>query len=119
MTEKHWSEAVSKLTTWLSGQVSFEDAAEILEQVGGIHLSDSSAWRTTQYFGEKMKGLEEHQAQAAQQKPVETTPAVSEARLGAAMDGVIVYIRTEGWKELKVGCVFQIEPRTVRDERIG
>ena len=119
MSEKHWSEAVSRLTTWLSGQVSFEDAAEILEQVGGIHLSDSSAWRTTQCFGEKMKGLEEQQTQAAQQKPIETAAAVREERLGAAMDGVIVYIRTEGWKELKVGCVFQIEPGTVRDERIG
>ena len=34
------------------------------------------------------------------------------------MDGVILYVRGEGWKELKVGCIFAIEPRTVRDERI-
>lgn len=102
----------------MSGQVSFEDAAEILEQVGGIQLSDSTAWRTTQAWGEKLKGQEAAQAQAAQQKPVETTPIVSDERLGAAADGVIVYVRGEGWKELKVGCVFQIEPRTVRDERI-
>ncbi len=118
MREKHWSEAVSKLITWLSGQVSFEDTAEILEQVGGIHLSDSTVWRTTQKWGEKLKEREEAQAKAAQQKPVETTPAVSEARLGAAMDGVTIYLREEGFKELKVGCVFAIAPRRVHDERI-
>jgi hypothetical protein len=103
----------------LSGQVSFEAAAEILAQVGGIHLSDSTAWRTAQEYGDKLKAQEEAQASTAQQKAVETTPAVSEERLGAAMDGAIIYVRAEGWKELKVGCVFQIEPRTVRDERIG
>lgn len=118
MTEKHWSEAVSKLNTWLSGQIGFEAAAEILEQVGGIHLSDSTTWRITQHWGEKLKAQEEAQAKAAQQKPVETTPVVREERLGAALDGAIVYIRQEGWKELKVGCVFPIVPRKVHDERI-
>ena len=107
MVEKHWSEGVSKLSTWLSGQVSYEDAATILERVGGIHRSDSTVWRRTQGWGEKMKGLEEEQCQAAQHKPVESTQAVSEERLGAALDGAIIYIREEGWKELKIGCVFQ------------
>lgn len=103
----------------MSGQVSFEDAAEILEQVGGIQLSDSTAWRTTQQYGGQFKKQEEAQASVAQHQPVETMSTVREARLGAAMDGAIIYVREEGWKELKVGCVFQIEPRTVRDERIG
>jgi hypothetical protein len=98
--------------------VSFENAAEILEQVGGIQLSDSTAWRRTQHWGNKLKAQEDAQAEAAEQKPVETTSQVSEARLGAAADGVIVYVRDEGWKELKVGCVYQIAPRTVHDERI-
>lgn len=109
---------MSKLTTWLSGQVSYEAATVILEKVGGIHLSDSTAWRTTQHWGEQMKTQEEQAAEAAQQKPVETMLPVREDRLGAAMDGVILYVRGEGWKELKVGCIFAIEPRTVRDERI-
>jgi hypothetical protein len=105
--------------TWLSAQVSFEDAAEILEQVGGIRLSASTTWRMTQAYGSKFKAAEEAQSAAAQHKPVETMPTVRDERLGAAMDGAIVYVREEGWKELKVGCVFQIEPRTVRDEWIG
>jgi len=105
--------------TWLSGQVSYEDAAMILEQVGGIHLSDSTAWRSVQEWGERMIWVEGKQSENAQQKPVETTVAKSEKRLGAAMDGAIIYIRQEGWKELKVGSIFEIEPHTVLDERIG
>jgi hypothetical protein len=50
---------------------------------------------------------------------VESTEVVSEERLGAALDGAIIYIRDEVWKELKVGCVFQIKSHMVRDERIG
>jgi hypothetical protein len=110
---------VSKWVTWLSGQVSYESAATILEQVGGIHLSDSTAWRAAQQWGEKMQVLEAEQSQAAQQKPVESTQALSEERLGAALDGAIIYVRGEGWKELKVGCVFQVEPHAIWDERIG
>lgn len=98
--------------------MSYEDAAAILAQVGGIHLSDSSAWRMTQQWGKILKAQEEAQAKEAQQKPVETSTQVSDERLGAAADGVIVNVRGEGWKELKVGCVFQIAPRTVHDERI-
>lgn len=98
--------------------MSFEDAAEILEKVGGIQLSDSTAWRKAQKWGEKLKVAEEEQAVAAQQKPVETTPNVREERMGAAADGVIIYVRKEGWKELKLGSVFQIEPRKVHDERL-
>lgn len=118
MKEKHWSEGVSKLTTWLCGQVSFEDAAEILEQVGGIHLSDSTAWRTSQRWGQKLKEQEDDQAKSAQQKPVETSQVMREERMGVALDGASIYLREEGSKELKVGCVFQIVPRKVHDERI-
>lgn len=91
----------------------------ILEQVGGIHLSDSTAWRSVQEWGGRMLLAEEKQSETAQQKPVETTQAKNEKRLGAALDGAIIYIREEGWKELKVGCIFEIEPHTVHDERIG
>jgi hypothetical protein len=30
-------------------------------------------------------------------------------RMGVGMDGTMVHIRDEGWKELKVGCSFDIE----------
>lgn len=98
--------------------MSFEDAAQILEKVGGIQLSDTTAWRKAQQWGEKLKVADEEQAEAAQQKPVESTAPVGEERLGAAADGVIIYVRAEGWKELKIGSIFQIKPHRLYDERL-
>jgi hypothetical protein len=36
-------------------------------------------------------------------------------RMGAAMDGLMVHVRKEGWKELKGGVVFDIEVRLGQD----
>ena len=38
---------------------------------------------------------------------------------GAAMDGAIIYIRDEGWKELKVGCTFEIEVKPTKNKETG
>jgi hypothetical protein len=46
-------------------------------------------------------------------KPATPVVAQTSQRLGAAM----VNIRSEGWKELKVGCVFALAPQTVLDSQ--
>lgn len=43
--------------------------------------------------------------------------AVHQGRLGGAMDGVMVHLREEGWKELKIGAVFELEPEMLYDEQ--
>ena len=45
-----WSEGVARLVVWLSGQVTFGEASEILAEVGQIHVSSSTVWRQTQRF---------------------------------------------------------------------
>jgi hypothetical protein len=35
------------------------------------------------------------------------------------MDGATIYIRDEGWKELKVGCIFDIEVQPTKDKETG
>ncbi len=123
MNEKHWSEAVSRLTVWLSGLSEFASAAEILEKVGGIHTSSGSAWRRTQKWGEAYRQAEEKERVAADQ--VETRDGIvpGEApeakRMGVAMDGTLIHIRKEGWKEVKVGCVFDVGQEKALDEITG
>ena len=39
----------------------------------------------------------------------------SDVRLGASMDGTMIYIRGEDWKELKVGCFFKVEQAPTLD----
>jgi len=39
--------------------------------------------------------------------------------MGVAMDGSMIYVREEGWKELKIGCVFDVEVRPTLDPQTG
>jgi len=100
--------------------VSFEQAEEILAKVGQIHLSDSSVWRQTQHWGAGFVQAEEKaQAQAGQ---IETHggivpgEAVGDDRLGVAMDGWMIHIREEDWKEVKSGCIFRVSQQEKIDK---
>ena len=45
------------------------------------------------------------------------SPSPGTDRMGVGMDGAMVHIRDEGWKELKVGTVFEVEQQPVLDEK--
>ena len=104
VNEKHWSEEVSRLTVWLSGLTEFASAAEILEKVGGIHTSSGSAWQRTQKWGERYRQAEEEERIEAGQVELRHGIVPGEAqdgkRMGVAMDGTMIHIRKEGWKEV-------------------
>lgn len=104
---------------WLSGvSDSFEQAAETLERIGHITASDTTVWRRVQNWGARFEALEAAEREKANTLPadaeVERTPPEA-ARMGVGMDGTMVYIWDEGWKELKIGTVFEIEMRLGRD----
>ncbi len=100
---------------WLSGQVDYALAEEVLQQVGGLRLSDTSVWRRAKRWGEKIKALEAVRIAGAMGMPRQDEVVRGESRtaqcMGVAMDGMMVNVRGEGWKELKVGCVFEVEQR--------
>ena len=99
---------------WLSGAVdSFAKAEEMFGRIGHLTISDSSIWRRKEKWGERFKEVEEAKREKA------NTPSSanefrervlgSQKRIGVSMDGTMVHIRGEGWKELKVGCSFDIK----------
>ena len=62
-----------------------------------------------------MQSLRQLEVAAAQALPC-TLQRVGESvetskRMGASMDGAMINIREEGWKETKVGCVYDVETR--------
>ncbi len=118
-----WSEQVAKLAVWLSGLVTFEQAAEILQRIGQIAISDSSVWRQAQEWGEEFAAIETAERTLANalpgQRDVLRREARSGGRMGVSMDGSMIHIRDEGWKELKIGCVFEVEVRPTRDRETG
>jgi hypothetical protein len=104
---------LGKKAVWLLGQVEDDLAEQILLQIGGIAVSDTSIWRRMQEYGEKFRVLEEAAAAKAMVVPVQGGVVRGESqvarRMGVAMDGTMINVRSEGWKELKVGCVFEAE----------
>jgi len=120
---KNWSEGVVKQAVWLSGIVPYETAHKILAEIGQIHISTSSIWRQAQGWGERFQALEEEEGERASILPERWEPerarVLERKRLGAAMDGGMIHIREEGWKEFKVGSIFELGKEMTWDERIG
>jgi hypothetical protein len=117
LREKQWSEQVAKQAVWLSGLVTFGKAAEIMQTIGQIDISQSSIWRRVEHWGTRMQAVEARQQVKAYEleEPRLQDPNRSLGKMGVAMDGTMVHILAEGWKEVKVGCVFEIASRTVID----
>jgi len=121
LCDKRYSEGVLKEMVWVSGVVgSYEKAEAMLKRVGHLSISDSNVWRRVQEWGERFKEKEEARRERANALPGrnDTYGEVGETveRMGVSMDGGRVHVRDEGWKELKVGCVFEIEVRPTWDK---
>jgi hypothetical protein len=102
---------------WLSGHVPYEVACEIFTRIGHRRVPGSSIWRQTGQHGARLKRyLDEQQKHVGMERTVLPPPGQDhKQRKGVSMDGGMVNIRDEGWKEFKVGTVFDIEMRLERD----
>jgi len=114
---------LAKWAVWLYGHVEDDLAEQILLKMGGVTVSDTSIWRRMKAYGEKIKVMEEERMTRAmvvpQQGGVVRGEAKTAQRMGVAMDGAMIHVRQEGWKELKVGCVFEVEmPRGVAGQEV-
>ena len=121
LRNKHCSAGVAYRVTWLSGLLPFATASEVLEQVGHVALSAATVWRPDAGVG---RGISS--ARGAGTHPGAGPPdhLASGAAGGAGADGGgdgwgDGASPQEGWKELKVGCVYEIEPHTVQDPVTG
>ena len=122
--EGAWSAGVEREAVWLSGAVSsFALVEEVLQRGGRIEISRSSIWRCTQAVGAKFQAIEGVARLRANALPEQWAPAKRAARLrprmGVAMDGATVNIRSEGWKEMKLASLFDIALGAHKDKETG
>ncbi len=100
---------------WLYGQVEDDRAEQILQKIGGWSISDTSIWQRAQKWGKKVRVAEHARATAAvglpQRGQVMRGQVPHERPMGTALDGGMIHVRNEGWKELKVGTVFNTASR--------
>ena len=109
---------------WLSAAVgSFALAETILQRIGRKNVSCSGIWRCTQAAGERFRALEMRERQLANGLPELWDPPsraeVADQRKGVALDGALICIRDEQWKELKIGDVFDVAVQPTRDSETG
>jgi hypothetical protein len=106
-----WSERVEQQVVKLAVRGSYGEAVATYEELVGVALAKTTVWERTQERGEQLRARRQEMAEQAWSlpKPQELIPGQSleMVKKGVAMDGVLVYIIGEEWKEVKVGCVFE------------
>lgn len=121
LIERHWSQGLVRQAVWLSGLVAYEQAETILQEIGQVNISRNSIWRQSQAWGAKLRAVEQAERERANALPVKWEPPCRsiepDRRMGVAMDGTMIHIREEGWKELKVGTIFEVAVQPTVDER--
>lgn len=120
--ERNWSESIIREVSWLSGIAdSYERAEEILSRLGQVEMDDSTIWRHVQERGKQLQAAAEKRKAKALALPQvgerPSQPSSGADRMGVGIDGAMVNIRQEGWKEFKVGAVFVIEDRLTHDPK--
>ena len=112
-----YSHQLAQKMVWLSGLLPYEQCAAVFEEIGERLIPGSSIWRQTQQHGERLQAHVKRQQEQVSVERVVLPDARHDhdQRKGLSMDGGMVNIRGEGWRELKVGAVFDVEPRLERN----
>lgn len=112
-----YSAALAKQMVWLSGLLPYAQCQQVFERIGERCLPVSSLWRQTQYHAQHLRQQVEAQRQHVSLELVRLPTACHDHQQakGIEMDGGMVNLRGEGWRELKVGAVFNIQLRLERD----
>lgn len=118
LNETAYSDEMAKRMVWLSGVVPYEQAQAVFERIGERLIPASSIWRQTQRHGQRFQAqVARHQQQVGVERVVFPESCQNAIRQkGLSMDGGMVNIRGEGWKEFKMGAIFDVEHRLERDQ---
>jgi hypothetical protein len=95
------SEQKEKQLALLSVHMPYEEARKVYEELTRRKTGRMTAYRTVQRLGSQMTETE------IPQKPKSKTEEKTKKHITA--DGVMIHIRSEGWKEAKVGSVYQVD----------
>jgi hypothetical protein len=110
---------MAKRMVWLSGLLPYEQCQTVFEPIGERLIPASSIWRQTERYGQDLHQQLERQRQqvSVERLVLPDAPYDHDQRKAISMDGGMVNIRGEGWRELKVGAVFDVTVRLERNPR--
>jgi hypothetical protein len=112
-----YSQQMAHKLVWLSGLLPYAQGAAVFAEIGERQIPASSLWRQTQQHGERLQAHVKHQQAQVSVERVVLPDARHDhhQRKAVSMDGGRVNLRGEGWRELKVGAVFDVETRLERN----
>jgi hypothetical protein len=105
LDEGNFSGALKQNMVWLCGVLPYEQAAQVMARIGKRNVSDSSLWRMAQHADQWIN----QPTDEVRKTPTVPNRASAEVTTKLlSMDGGMVNIFGEGWKELKVVLVGNI-----------
>jgi hypothetical protein len=104
------SPLLARHAVWLSSLLPYEQAEQVLARIGGYSLPATTLWEQTQQVGEKWLTAQQKQHVSVERTCWETGDYQAHFRRSVSMDGGMVHVRGEGWKELKVGVIGRLLP---------
>lgn len=112
-----YSQQLAQKMVWLSGLLPYEQCAAVFMEIGERMIPASSIWRQTQQHGQRLQAYVEQQRDQVSVERVVLPDARHDhdQRKAVSMDGGMVNIRGEGWREVKIGAVFDMETRLERN----
>jgi len=112
---------MSRDMVWLSGLLAYKQAEIVFERIGHCTVPMTAIWRNNQIHGERIRAYLERERERVKPERVILPPPGQDHACpkGISIDGGMVNICEEGWKEIKVGAVFDIEERLDRDPITG
>ena len=98
------SEQVAQQAVWLYGHTSGAVAVEALKRLAHVELSETSLWRCVEHWGKPLQAYAQVRQASANALPLrgDAGPNAwhSSQNMGVALDGTMLHLRKEGWKEL-------------------
>ncbi len=106
---------------WLAAHMAYGSAAEAFQRIARRSIPTNAVWAETQRHGERLRQhLAQQQAAVAVERVSLPPPGADHHRpLGVSVDGGMLNIRGEGWKELKAGTVFDVVATPEQDAQTG
>jgi hypothetical protein len=95
---------------------------EVIAAQGDVGCSKSTIWQLVQRWGKRIGdevAAEEEQEKAKSREWSTPQGRLPEGKKGLSIDGGMMYILGEGWKEFKIACVFDVEAEIRLEKRHG
>jgi hypothetical protein len=95
---------------WLSALLPYDQASAVLARIGRHEVPTTTLWEHTQQVGVAWVEQERQEHVSVERTRWEQRGYQPRLRKSVGIDGGMVNIREEGWKELKVGVIGTLAP---------